>query len=229
MRVHYLQHVHFEGLGYLEPWLHEGGHQVAATRLFAGDRLPEVDAFDWLIIMGGPMGANDEANFEWIGPEKRLVRQAIDAGKHVLGICLGAQLIAAAMNARVFKNREREIGWFDVNAERQTARPTSVNVPDRFLAFHWHGDTFDLPNGAIHLASSEACRNQAFAIGERVLALQFHLETTESSAAALVENCGDELTAGRFVQSAAEMMSRPDRFAAIHATISELLTGWLPG
>jgi GMP synthase-like glutamine amidotransferase len=228
MRVHYLQHVPFEGLGYLETWLRDGGHRVTATRLFAADRLPNPDAFDWLIVLGGPMGANDEAKFDWIEPEKRLIRDCIGAGKRVLGICLGAQLIAAAMNARVFKNANREIGWFDVKAERSADVQTgSIKLPDHFLAFHWHGDTFDLPKGAVHLASSEACQNQAFAIGEHVLALQFHLETTESSTVALNEHCRGELTADRFVQSADSIMSLPDRFAAINLTMSRLLSGWL--
>lgn len=104
MRAHYLQHVPFEGLGYIESWLRAKGYPVTGTRFFESTRLPSLDEFDILIVMGGPMSANDESTFPWLGQEKEFIRNAIEAGKSILGICLGAQLIASAMGARVFPN-----------------------------------------------------------------------------------------------------------------------------
>jgi GMP synthase-like glutamine amidotransferase len=228
MKVHYLQHVPFEGLGYLETWLRMRGHAIEATHLYSGEALPQLNDFDWLIAMGGPMSVNDEHRHEWLVAEKRLIKSAIQDGKYVLGICLGAQLIASAFGTRVFKNAHREIGWFPVNGI-QTPGPNSSNVslPENFEAFHWHGETFDLPAGAVHLASSEGCRNQGFAFGTHVLALQFHLEATQATAEALIEHCGDEMTPDRYVQSGAEILSQPERFTAIHSVMSQLLDEWL--
>ncbi|HEX4132241.1 MAG TPA: type 1 glutamine amidotransferase [Pirellulales bacterium] len=224
MRVHHLQHVPFEGLGSIEPWLLEAGHRVSRTRQFAGERPPSVDDFDWLIVMGGPMGANDDAKLTWMTPEKALIRQAIDAGKRVLGVCLGAQLLAAVLGAKVFKNVEREIGWFDVErAPDATKHRLGEVLPKRAEVFHWHGDTFDLPKGATLLASSIACRNQAFALGDKVLALQFHLEMTPDLAAALVDHCADELEPRPYIQTGEQMLAVPERFARGNAMMNKVL------
>ncbi len=224
MRVHYLQHVEFEGLGSIEPWLLAAGHRITRTRLYAGDRPPASDDFDWLIVMGGPMGANDDATLPWLAAEKRLIREAVDDGKRVLGICLGAQLIAAVLGAEVYRNAEREIGWFEIRRTSHAATHGLGRVlPQRADVFHWHGDTFDLPPGAVALAESDACRNQAFAVGDHVLALQFHLETTPAAAAALIDHCRDELTDGPYVQTAEQMSARPERFE----TLNHLMAGVL--
>ena len=126
MRVHCLQHVPFEGLGCIEPWLQSSGHAVTFTRFHESATLPELDHVDLLIVMGGPMSVNDEAEFPWLVQEKRFVRDAIHAGKSVLGVCLGAQLIAAAMGARVYQNHTREIGWLPVDAV-PARRPETVS------------------------------------------------------------------------------------------------------
>ena len=112
MRVHYLQHVPFEGIGSMEPFLIDGGHRVSSTRLYLRATLPPIDAFDWLIVMGGPMGVGDEGRYKWLAREKAFIKAVVESGKIVLGICLGAQLIAEALGAAVTKNRCREIGWF---------------------------------------------------------------------------------------------------------------------
>lgn len=224
MRVCVLEHVSFEGPGSIGPALIAAGHSLHKTALYRGEPLPDVGSLDWLIVMGGPMGANDDAQFDWLGPEKGLIRQAIDCGKRVLGICLGAQLIAAALGARVFRNAHREIGWFPIHAASDAAaHPLGRLFPQQLDVFHWHGDTFDLPPGAVRLASSEACREQAFALGKHVLALQFHLEMTPQAAAGLVEHCRDELTAAPYVQAPGEMLAHGDRFAAVNALMERLL------
>jgi len=190
----------------MEAMLHSRGHRISSSRLFESPQLPELSDFDALVAMGGSMSVNDEAEFPWLAREKRLIRQAVDAGRPVLGVCLGAQLMASSLGARVYPNAEREIGWFPV---RGIALSDSAlfAFPPSLMAFHWHGETFDLPPGAAHLASSEACANQAFQFGRRAIGLQFHLETTSESARALVENCADELTPGPFVQDAQAILS----------------------
>jgi GMP synthase-like glutamine amidotransferase len=208
----------------MEPWLRAAGHSVGCTRLYAGEKLPSTDAFDLLIVMGGPMGANDEAELPWMAAEKALIRQAIDEQKRVLGVCLGAQLIAAVLGARVFKNAHREIGWFEIERCGDAAKhPLGRIVPESAEVFHWHGDTFDLPAEAVRLASSKACLNQAFALGQHVLALQFHLETTRDSASKLIEHCSNELTPSPYVQTAEQMLEQPERFDRINAVMAEVL------
>jgi GMP synthase-like glutamine amidotransferase len=201
MRAHYLQHVPFEGLGSIDDWLRERRATVSATRFFEHAVLPAVNDIDLLVIMGGPMSVNDETEFPWLVAEKRFIRQAIEAGKPVVGICLGAQLIANALGARVYPAEEKEIGWFPVRGVAAGAGEMGFAFPAEILAFHWHGETFDLPEGAMHLARSAACENQAFQLGQRVVGLQFHLETTPQSARDLVENCRNELVSARCVQS----------------------------
>lgn len=225
MRVHYLQHEPFEGLGSMEAWFQSAGHTLTATHLYRGDALPELAAFDWLVIMGGGMSVNDESELPWLVAEKELVRRAIAAGKRVLGICLGAQMITSALGAKVFRNHTKEIGWWPLFREPGAAtHPLGAALPDGAEVFHWHGETFDLPPGAVRLASSEACTNQAVAIGSRVLGLQFHLETTEASARELIAGSADDLAnPGPFVQTPEMMLAHPGRFAALNAQMAQVL------
>jgi GMP synthase-like glutamine amidotransferase len=174
--------------------------------------------------MGGPMGVYDELQYPWLTEEKTFIRRSIDAGKIVLGICLGAQLIANALGAVVFKNPYREIGWFPIERQLNANESAMADIfPETLEVFHWHGDTFEIPQGAKLLASSEGCRNQGFIIDSRVLGLQFHLETTSESAGALIQNCGAELDGSKYVQSAAEIMSDKSRFLRINAIMYSLL------
>lgn len=224
MRVHHLRHVEFEGLGSIEPWLADHGHVLSTTCEFRGETLPTVDDFDALIVMGGPMGVNDEATIPWIAAEKRLICATIAARKPVLGVCLGAQLIASALGARVYPNGEREIGWHEIRRTPEAvAHSLGAALPERAVVFHWHGDTFDLPTGAVRLCESDACRNQAFAVGANVAALQFHLEMTPAAADALIVGCRDELTPAAYVQSPAEIAAPPERFLAMNERMSALL------
>ena len=222
MRVHVLQHVPFEGLGSIDAWLAGRNSRITWTRFFDDPTLPPPDEIDLLIALGGPMSVNDEAILPWLRDEKRFIAAVIAAGTPVLGICLGAQLIASAHGAPVHANDEKEIGWFPVVAEPPT--PDCFALPPSIEVFHWHGETFELPAGAVHLARSAACRHQAFQLGPRVIGLQFHLEMTPESAAALVCHCGDELVPQRFVQPAADLLAVPPaRYAAINGLMGQLL------
>ena len=224
MRAHYFQHVLFEGLGSIEPWLDSNGYELTSTRFFESANLPNPKAIDLLVVMGGPMSVNDENKVPWLALERQFVREIIESGKPVLGICLGAQIIANAMGAKVFPNPVKEIGWFPIHAVA-SIDGTVFNFPPSEIVFHWHGETFDLPQGAIRLAKSEGCENQAFQLGKRVIGLQFHLETTPKSAREIVSNCREELRPSRYVQTEEEILSASSsRYKSINNLMSSILS-----
>lgn len=223
MKVHVLQHVPFEGLGSIEPWLVARGATVSYTRFFESSRLPKPMDLDLVIALGGPMSVNDEADLPWLKEEKRFVAEAVNSGKAVLGICLGAQLIAGALGARVYPGLHKEIGWFDI--ESTSDRPDMFRFPKKVKVFHWHGETFDLPRDATRLARSAGCQNQAFQIGSRAIGLQFHMETTPASAESLIVHCRNELVDGRFIQSEEELREAPmAAYAVVNAIMDDVLT-----
>ena len=180
-------------------WLDSRDAELGYTRFYESAELPDVRGIDLVIIMGGPMNVPDETTHPWLVAEKKFVREAIDQGVAVLGVCLGAQLIADVMGARIFPNEFKEVGWFPIEAV--DGGEDSFAFPERMMAFHWHGDTFDLPAGALRLARSEGCENQAFQLGKNVIGLQFHLETTMETTELMIENCPDDLANWRYVQS----------------------------
>jgi GMP synthase-like glutamine amidotransferase len=230
LRVEIFQHVAFEGLGSLEAWFRERGHTLAYTRLYAGDMpagaalpsgRPAPDA-DWLVVMGGPMGVHDEAAYPWLREEKRAIARALERGAAVLGVCLGAQLLAHVLGAKVGRNRHKEIGWFPVDLAEEAARTWLGRVfPPRFTPFHWHGDTFDIPAGAVALGGSEACAHQGFLHGENALGLQFHPEVTGESLAALVQHCGGELAGDRYVQDTDALKAGLAQAPGLNAMLAE--------
>lgn len=223
MRAHYLQHVPFEGLGSIAPWLSAAGYEISCTRFFAEAVLPDLNEIDLLVVMGGSMSVNDEAELPWLIEEKRYIREAIQAGKAILGVCLGAQLIASAMGARVYANTEKEIGWFPVQGVAEATNAT-FHFPAAIEVFHWHGETFDLPSGAVRLASSAGCINQAFQLGKSVIGLQFHLETTLETAGEIVAHCRAELLPAKYVQSETTILAAsPEKYTDINNLMAEIL------
>lgn len=224
MRVHFLQHVPYEGLGSLQDWLQRGEHRITATRLYAGDSLPRPDAPDLLIVMGGPMGIHDEADYPWLIAEKRFLDAVLASQARVLGVCLGAQLLAERLGARVRPNPEREIGWFPVQRSPEVADTLLAGaMPAEFTAFHWHGDTFELPAGAVHLGRSEACANQGFLHADRVLGLQFHLEMTPAGAQGLVDCHRDQLGTGTFSQTETQLLAADEHFNQTNRLMAQLM------
>jgi len=174
---------------------HEGPGEIGPYLSAHGNRVIECPAY-LLVVMGGPMSVNDGERLPWLGREIEGIQQHLNRGTPVLGICLGAQLIAAALGAAVVPNRHREIGWWPVDLlpPRDLADPWAgvfSGTPARASVFHWHGDTFVLPPSAVLRASSPACRNQAFTVGDRVIGLQFHLEMTAEGVGALARVSAD--------------------------------------
>ena len=211
MQIHAVIHGPSEGLGSIAEWAQARGHAVTETHLYRGESLPPLEAVDFAIVMGGAMNIYQHRDFPWLVPEKRWLAAAIECGKHVLGVCLGAQLIADVLGAKVWQNAEKEIGWFPV---RMIARPGPLaDLPDRLTVFHWHGDTFEIPAGAVRVAESDGCANQGFIVGDRVVALQFHLEVTPGTVAEFIAGGESELMPQRFVQSPETIRAGPTDFA----------------
>ncbi|MBI5143255.1 MAG: type 1 glutamine amidotransferase [Nitrospirae bacterium] len=224
MRIHSFEHVPFEGLAHIETWAMAGGHQITRTLFHAAQVPPPPADFDMLVVMGGPMNIYEHDQYPWLAAEKKAIADAIAAGKSVIGICLGAQLIADVLGGRVTRNAQKEIGWFPVElAPGAVDSHLFRKFPKQFTAFHWHGDTFAIPPGATHVASSKACTNQAFEYDGRVVGLQFHLETSTESIRSLAGNCGDELVEGRFIQSEAEILGGESHVAEGNRLMEMLL------
>jgi GMP synthase (glutamine-hydrolysing) len=229
MKVHYLQHVEFESIGAIDDWVHDRGHALSGTHLFRPADFPRPDDVDLLVVMGGPMNIYEHDVHPWLAPEKTFIRSVIDAGKGVLGICLGAQLAADALGAPVTKGAHPEIGWFPVTltAEAATLAPVFGGFPQQFTAFHAHGDTFAIPAGAIGVASSAACANQAFAYDlGRVVGLQFHLESTPVLVARLIEHSAEQLARPHtepWVQSPEQMLNPGAPYEACRTLLFSLL------
>ncbi len=236
LRIRIFQNIRFEGSGAIAPWAVARGHRVDTTHWYAKAPAPDVNDYDWLVIMGGPMSVTEEKEYSWLAAEKRAVADALESGKPVLGICLGAQMIADVLGAPVTRNRHKEIGWFPI---RKTGGPAAGAAaiagaegwpgrifPAVLTTFHWHGETFALPLGADLLAASDACDHQAFAWGNgQAVGLQFHPEATPEGIAELLRNCSDDLRPGPFVQDAARIKGEAKDFAANAEFLNELLTG----
>lgn len=222
MKVHVLQHVPFEGIGSMASWFAARGATISYTRFHETASLPDPSGYDIIVIMGGPMSVNDEDELPWLVDEKRFIRSAIAQDVPVLGVCLGSQLIASALGARVFTGPGPEIGWFEV--ERTSSTPDVFQFPESMTVFHWHGETFDLPTGAVRLARSAAYENQAFQIGRHVIGLQCHLETTPEFIEEVMPHLGTGHDGSRHVQSAATICAaRPEVYARANDVLDEAL------
>jgi GMP synthase-like glutamine amidotransferase len=228
MHVHYLQHVPFEGPAAIADWATERDHDLSGTHLFADETLPEPDAFELLVVLGGPMGVGDADEYPWLPDERALLRATLDAGTPVLGVCLGAQQLAAALGGDVGPHDAREVGWFPVETTPAAADSPLASLAPEFPAFHWHGDAFEVPAGGSLLATTPACRTQAFlAAGGLALGLQFHLEATRESVAALVDSVEGTTGEGEFVQDAADLLAEDAPFGELRAALDAVLDSFV--
>ena len=212
MRIHYLQHVPFENPGSILTWAEENNCFVSSTKLYQNDSLPGQKDFDWLVIMGGPMNIYEEKNYHWLTEEKIFIKESIAAGKIVIGLCLGGQLLADAIGGKVTANPCKEIGWFPIRlSERARQSPLFSFFPENPIVFQWHGDTFsELPQEAECIASSAACEHQAFVYKKRVFGFQYHLEITAEIVGGLIKNCAGEMIPGTYVQTPEEVAAHPE-------------------
>lgn len=210
MKIHWLCHVPFEGLGNIEKWANDRGHTLSSTHFYEENYiLPHIDKFDMLVVMGGPMSTYEEERYPFLIVEKRFITEAVNKGKKVLGICLGAQLIADVLGGKVYPNEYKEIGWFNVKkVNSDSQNPFSVFGEEESV-FHWHGDTFTIPKQAEWILKSEACQNQGFTYNNgKVAALQFHIEMNKEGIAGICTNCANELTAGKYIMNAEEILGK---------------------
>ncbi len=195
-----LQHVPHEGPGLIANWAKENQHQLKIHLLFEENAHVPNDS-DFLIVLGGPMGINDTAEFAWLADERVLIKRLSEQNKPIFGVCLGAQQIAATFGSEITVNKEKEVGWFPVKrtSDKLLFFPESLHV------FHWHQDTFSLPEGATRLFASEGCLNQAFLYAENIIGLQFHFEMEKAGIETILQIDEEFITPGQYVQSLAEM------------------------
>ncbi len=188
MKFTIFQHVPYESPGHILDWIKENGHTMEEVNFYDHPDLPDLKTTENLIVMGGPMNIYDDDEFHWLPDERDFIKKAIQQGAKVLGICLGSQFIADALGAEVFKNEHTEVGWFEVKVN-ETKLPDRFRgiFPKTFKTFHWHGDTFSMPQGINSFISSNAAVNQAF-VSDNVAAFQFHLEMTAEGVINLIEH-----------------------------------------
>jgi GMP synthase (glutamine-hydrolysing) len=206
MHIHFVQHVAFENPGSIIPWAVKNNHSISFTNTFEQAVFPAPGQFDMLVIMGGPMGVYEEDKFSWMTTEKKFIRTAIDAEKKILGICLGCQLIANVLGAAVYRHAHPEIGWWPV--QKSNAHPLTTGLSGTFTAFHLHGDSFDLPPGALQLFRSIGCEQQGFLFNNNIAGLQFHPEIEQQLFLDMLDNEKESLQPGTWVQAEKELRAQ---------------------
>jgi GMP synthase-like glutamine amidotransferase len=230
-RLLVLQHIACEHPGVFSDVIRERGAEAVAVELDAGESLPDWREFDGVVAMGGPMGAGDEGDHPWLLAEKRLVREAVEAGRPFLGVCLGVQLLAAALGAQVYPADNPEVGLLEVELTAAgRGDPLFDGLDQRLVSLQWHGDTFELPEGAVHLARSEEVPHQAFRAGSRAYGVQFHLEVTGEMARewAAVPAYRDSLAATLGPERGAAFIAEVEQRAdELHPVARRLFANWL--
>jgi GMP synthase - Glutamine amidotransferase domain len=222
MNIAILKHFDFDDESAIAGWCRSKGHPYTLIEPSAEDSLPNMNSFELLIVLGGPMSVYEEESYPWLAAEKRFLRDAIEADKKILGICLGGQLLAEALGGRVFRNEHKELGFHPIE-RNGNEHPLFAGMPEKFHSYQWHGDAFELPEDALPLASSEACRNQAFAYGPRILGLQFHLETTRSCAETMLERWSGEIKEAPYIQPEQRIRDQWSRIDDSHGYLRDIL------
>lgn len=230
MIVHCLQHVPFENAANIAVWASKHGHTLTTTLVYENQSFPDPASLGLLAVMGGPMNVYQHRDHPWLPDEKTFIERALAAGTPILGVCLGAQLLADVLGAKVAQNPQIEIGWHPVRSTREASSSKLFGLlPAEFTAFHWHGDAFGIPAGATRLAESKACPNQAFEYGGRALGLQFHLEYSVDSIEAMLAHCADELVDAPFIQNPDRIRAGYGHTATTYRLLERLLDGLTAG
>jgi GMP synthase (glutamine-hydrolysing) len=221
MKIIILKHAFYESPDYILKIIKKKKIDYNIINLYKNEKLPDIRSFDYLIIMGGPMGVYEEEKYPWLKKEKKFIKNAIVKNKKILGICLGAQLLAECLGGKVFKNKYKEIGWFPV-VLTQAAKHSYVfkNIPTKFVTFHWHNDTFTLPRWCKHIAYSKACKNQAFIYKNNIIGLQFHPEITKDGLRSFLLNCKQKIIKDKYVQNK-EKLSGNKKYILLNNLIIE--------
>ncbi len=197
---------------------------MTITKLWEAPTWPQPSDFDGLFILGGPMNVYERREYPWLAAEQQFIASSISMRKPVLGICLGAQLLAVVLGGTVTQMVDQEIGWFPVDltpAGREVA--LFRDFPNQFLALHWHADSFSIPPGAVHVARSEGCEEQAFVYENHVVGLQFHLESDKQAVAAMIRCCGDGLCSGPYIQDLSDMTKQSNSLPTAPSLLFSLL------
>lgn len=224
MEIHVLQHLDAEGPGLIGDWAAAQGHRLILHPLHRGATLPDPALVSHVVVLGGPMNIYEYEDYPWLVTEKQWLKAVIAQGGSLLGICLGAQLLADCLGAATSRNPVQEIGWFPLSLSRRAhSHPFFRHWPEQPLVLHWHGDTFAIPDGALLLGSSEACRHQGFLYGDRIIGLQFHIEWPPATAEALLA-LDYPAAGGPYVHSREAIMAGP--FASLPALLLPLLERW---
>jgi GMP synthase (glutamine-hydrolysing) len=209
MRVHYIAHSSFVLANTICSWASENKYQLNLTCMSSGDQLPDVNDFDFLIIMGGQQSVLEKERYPYLDSEITLIKNAITANKMVLGICLGAQLISAAVGDQPCRSPQKEIGIFPVKLTHAGKEdPILSQLPEQFAPLHWHSDMAGPSTEATILAQSEGCPCQAFRYGKKVYGLQFHLEYGKECVECLVNHFSSDITPGPYVQNPQEILQQ---------------------
>ncbi len=208
MKILSISHASFEKLGHIETWAGKNNHVIRNVNPYRGETLPKIDDFDFIVIMGGPQSAMQLERYSYLLDEIELIKQAIHQEKRILGICLGAQLIAEVLGAKTEATPHREVGMYIVELlDAAKDDPVFCQYTNKFEAMHWHYDMPGLPDGATLLAKSEGCPHQAFRYGNRIYGLQFHFELTEILIHHMVENCiADLIGKEKYVRPVKEIL-----------------------
>jgi GMP synthase-like glutamine amidotransferase len=221
MRIDVLEHAANEGPGKIGAWAESRGHIVKHVRMDLGDPPPSLDDAGMIVIMGGGMNIYQHRDYPWLVDEKRFLAKAIARGVPLLGICLGAQLLADVLGGKVVQNPHKEVGWWPVRFLDRSA--PFDGFPAECPMFHWHGDTFDLPPRARRIAESDACRNQAFAFGDRIIGLQFHAEVAPEDLAAFCDAAPQDMEDGPYSQARLAIVGSPPEMRAADSALHHLL------
>ena len=223
-----LQHLADEGLGTIAEALDGWGISALTIRIFDGEKVPaRIEKADGLIVLGGPVGVYEAATYPYLSDEIELIKDALNENKPVLGICLGSQLLAAALGAKVYKSGRQEIGWRPVKSVAAAARNDLLwkAVENQFTAFHWHGDVFELPAGAVSLASSSLTEHQAFRYGKNAYGILFHPEATREIIFSMTRDFADE-AAQAGIAPAQILADTEKHLSTFKATADKIFGGW---